>query len=170
MFQLLPICRSAEFDVTGQYRYRLGRQWDPSGPGLVIIMLNPSQADATGDDPTIRRCMGLAQYWGFGAITVVNLFAYCTAYPRQLKQVNNPIGANNNAVLVEAAATGEAILMAWGNWGDLHRRGAAVLDLLAPFRSQWHCLEHNRSGHPRHPLYVRRDAGLRPWPEHRLPP
>ena len=44
-------------------------------------MLNPSLADATADDPTIRRCIGLAYGWDFGAITVVNLFAYCTALP-----------------------------------------------------------------------------------------
>ncbi len=66
--------RSATFDPTGRYRYSLERCWG-SDSTLAIVMLNPSRADGSLDDPTLRRCMGLALGWGFGAIAVVNLFA-----------------------------------------------------------------------------------------------
>jgi len=163
MLQSLPIFRSAQFDGTGRYRYSLFRQWHPALPGLTIIMLNPSLADATADDPTIRRCIGLAYGWDFGAITVVNLFAYCTAYPRQLKQVNDPVGSENDAALKKAALAGEQILLAWGNWGGLYGRDRAVLGWLSPFRNKFCCLGRNRTGQPRHPLYVSRDTKLQPW-------
>jgi hypothetical protein len=163
MLQSLPIFRSAQFDDTGRYRYSLFRQWQPALPGLTIIMLNPSLADATADDPTIRRCIGLAYGWDFGAITVVNLFAYSTAYPRHLKQVNDPVGSENDAALRKAALEGEKILLAWGNWGCLHGRDQAVLRWLSPFHNKFCCLGRNRTGQPRHPLYVSRDIKLRPW-------
>ncbi|WP_030186512.1 DUF1643 domain-containing protein, partial [Streptomyces capuensis] len=49
---------AAVFDRSRIYRYLLTRVWDPSRPLLVYLMLNPSTADATTADPTIRRCTG----------------------------------------------------------------------------------------------------------------
>ena len=155
--------RGARFDPSGHYRYSLTRQWQPSCPWLTIIMLNPSQADATVDDPTLRRCQGLAKSWGFGAIEVVNLFAYRTAYPRCLKQASDPVGPDNDRTLLAAAAQAHQILLAWGNWGGLRQRDRAVLALLAPYQDKWTCLGRNRTGHPRHPLYVPRGISLQPW-------
>lgn len=154
--------RWASFDPTGRYRYGLGRRWS-GAPELAIVMLNPSQADAQADDPTIRRCTGLAQDWGFGAIAVVNLFAYRSPHPRMLRQVDSPVGPQNDVALAEAAHRAEQILLAWGNWGSLMERDRAVLALLAPYQSKFYCLGRNRTGQPRHPLYVPRRAALQPW-------
>ncbi|MCU0550707.1 MAG: DUF1643 domain-containing protein [Leptolyngbya sp. Prado105] len=67
-----PSDSGALFDSTQQYRYRLWRSWS-SDPTIGFVMLNPNQADAVSDDPTIRRCIGFAKNWGFGGIEVVNL-------------------------------------------------------------------------------------------------
>ncbi|MGF1570073.1 MAG: DUF1643 domain-containing protein [Nodosilinea sp.] len=163
MLPISTITRTATFDSTGSYRYSLGRQWRDGGPLLAILMLNPSQASDTADDPTIRRCMGLAHGWRFGAIQVVNLFAYRTADPRQLKQTPDPIGPDNDAALITAAAQADRILLAWGNHGCFQERDEAVLALLSSYQAKWCCIDHNRTGQPRHPLYVRRDAGLTRW-------
>jgi hypothetical protein len=163
MLRDLPILRGAQFAESGRYRYCLTRQWQHTRPRLTIIMLNPSLADGTQDDPTIRRCIGLAQGWKFGAITVVNLFAYCTAYPSQLKQVQDPIGAGNDAALQKASSEGAKILLAWGNWGGLYGRDEVVLEGLSPFHDKLCCLGRNRTGQPRHPLYVSRKSELQPW-------
>jgi hypothetical protein len=154
--------RWASFDPTGRYRYSLGRRWS-AAPTLAIIMLNPSQADGSVDDPTIRRCLGLAHSWGFGAIAVVNLFAYRSPHPRVLRQVDDPIGPDNNAALAEAARQADQILLAWGNWGSLGDRDRTVLNLLAPHQVKWRCLGHNLTGQPRHPLYVPGSISLRRW-------
>ncbi len=38
-----------------KYRYQLWRIWDDSKPKILWIMLNPSTADESIDDPTIRN-------------------------------------------------------------------------------------------------------------------
>ena len=43
----------ADFSDDRVYRYRLWREWDDSLPSCLFVMLNPSTADATQDDPTI---------------------------------------------------------------------------------------------------------------------
>src|SRR4051812_15620668 len=68
---------TAEFSPCRRYRFALWRRWD-SGPQVLFAMLNPSTADETTNDPTIRRCIGFARAWGFGSLAVGNLFAFRT--------------------------------------------------------------------------------------------
>jgi hypothetical protein len=59
--------RTALFSPCGTFRFRLGRRWS-DGPSLAFVLLNPSTADETADDQTVRRCMGFAQREGDGAL------------------------------------------------------------------------------------------------------
>lgn len=155
--------RAAEFDATGQYRYWLQRTWRGDRPTLTLVMLNPSRADHQRDDPTVRRCLGLAQGWQFGCLTVVNLFAYCTTSPAVLKTVADPVGPENDLYLRQACDQADQIVLAWGNGGTLHGRDRAVGLLLAPYGDRLYCLGQNRTGQPRHPLYVPRHASRHRW-------
>jgi len=48
---------SATFDATRTYRYRLTRTWDPTGPSVAFVMLNPSTATpATRSTSAVRWC------------------------------------------------------------------------------------------------------------------
>jgi hypothetical protein len=51
----------AVFSDDREYRYRLWRTWDVDKPTAAFVMLNPSTADETENDPTIRRCIGFAK-------------------------------------------------------------------------------------------------------------
>lgn len=124
-------------------------------------MLNPSTADAERDDPTIRACVRLARRWGFGSLVAVNLFALRATDPRMLRRARDPIGPENDAAIVGAAADADLLLAAWGNWGVLHDRGRAVLDLLRPL-GRPHCLGLTARGQARHPLYVGSGTRVRP--------
>ncbi|MEM9769930.1 MAG: DUF1643 domain-containing protein, partial [Cyanobacteria bacterium P01_D01_bin.71] len=163
VMNLANIQRSAQFDATGQYRYWLKREWDADQAGIALIMLNPSRADQHQDDPTLRRCIRLAQHWQFGHLTVVNLFAYCTASPKILQTVAQPVGVGNDQHILQACHTASQIVLAWGNWGSLQQRDQAILKLLRPFCDRLYCLGRNQTGQPRHPLYVPRHTSLQPW-------
>lgn len=144
---------SATFDSTGAYRYLLERSWSDS-PRLGFIMLNPNRADATIDDPTIRRCVRFAKSWGYGGLEVVNLFAYRAKTPTLLKQVEDPIGVENDHYLARLPQRVDSIVLAWGNWGRLQGRDRAVIQLLSS-QQILYCLGTTKLGQPRHPLYLK---------------
>lgn len=151
--------RDAVFDTTGLYRYLLTRVWDPAEPLAVFVMLNPSTADATRDDPTIRRCIGLARSWGYGRLDVVNLFAYRTHDPRVLAAAPAPEGPENAEYVTAATHRADLVIAGWGNAGARLGAGRAMAARLAGS----FCLGLTRLGQPRHPLYVPRDAQPEPW-------
>jgi hypothetical protein len=103
---------TADISRCGRYRYRLTRRWGRGEP-VVFIMLNPSTANGTTNDPTIRRCVDFAQRFGFGGLVVVNLFAYRTAYPRELRASGWLRGPRNERVL-RAELAGRTVICAWG--------------------------------------------------------
>jgi hypothetical protein len=146
--------KGAVIDKTELYRYSLWREWNIDAPKLVFIMLNPSKADAYIDDPTLRRCIGFAKSWGFGSLTVINLFAYRSAKPLELRQVNDPVGSQNDRYLKKAIKSADKVVVAWGNNGKLMQRDRMVLNLLSNFNVQPYCLGITKAGYPRHPLYV----------------
>ena len=146
----------ATFDATGCYRYLLWRSWDTTAAKVGFVMLNPSQADAVVNDPTIRRCLGFARSWGFGALEVVNLFAYCTAYPTELRRAADPIGAENDRYLADLGQRVDQIILAWGNGGSWQGRDQVVRSLLGD--RAVYCLGTTKLGQPKHPLYLKREA------------
>ena len=144
------------------YRYRLHRDLGRVmfGPGGTVLfcMLNPSTATATTDDPTIRRCMGFARDWGHDRLAVVNLFAVRATNPRDMLLVDDPVGRENDAAIMDEAIAAVAIVVAWGEHGRHDGRGAAVLRMLQEAGPPVLALGLTATGHPRHPLYVRADT------------
>lgn len=151
--------RSAVLSRDGRYRYALRRVWDENARTVLFVGLNPSTADHLVDDPTIRRCMAFAHGWGFGQLLVANLFAFRTSSPTRLRAARDPIGADNDRWIGRLTRDAHLTVVAWGNHGGFLDRDADVLQLLgAP-----HCLTVNKSGQPKHPLYVQASAQLRPF-------
>lgn len=152
----------AEFDATGHYRYLLWRSWDEQAARVGFVMLNPSRADAVVNDPTIRRCLGFARSWGFGGLDVVNLFAYCATQPKELRQVADPVGRENDRYLAALTQRVDQIVLAWGNGGGLQSRDRAVMSLWGD-HIPIYCLGVTKRGQPQHPLYMRCDVQRVPW-------
>lgn len=144
----------AVFDPARTYRYRLRRAWAaPPAPVLIFLLLNPSTADATQDDPTLRRCVGFARRWGFGALEVVNLFAYRSPDPNALHRVPDPIGADNDRHILDALRAADLAVAAWGAGGSYLGRGEVVAARAERLTPLWH-LGLTAGGQPRHPLYL----------------
>ncbi|WYP26025.1 DUF1643 domain-containing protein [Alkalihalobacillus sp. FSL W8-0930] len=145
----------AFLDSTGTYRYLLNRVWERDTGKVVFVMLNPSTADGREDDPTIRRCVGFAKDWGYGGLEVVNLFALRSTDPKQLLVHTEPVGAENDAAILAAVHEADLVVAAWGSMENKLKRDRMVLNLLN--EKEVYCLTTTRDGHPRHPLYVRRE-------------
>lgn len=153
-----------------RYRYLLKRDLDTLLGGdrstCAFVMLNPSTADASQDDPTIRRCIGFARRWECATLYVVNLSPLRATNPRELLRAGpepDAVQAENRYWLRYAADRADIIVAAWGDNGGAEGRARRVLD---DFRSRGvriATLGLNQSGHPRHPLYVAGDTQLAVW-------
>jgi hypothetical protein len=143
--------KGAIISPCGKYRYALWRVWSSNIKPLMVIGVNPSTADASKDDPTIRRCIDYASQWGMGGLLMGNLFAWRDKDPSVLPKLAEPIGAENDVWLIRMRDASQMVLGAWGRNGDVDiRRTAAVLEMFPEI----HHLGLTANGHPRHPLYL----------------
>lgn len=154
---------------THRYRYVLTRG-EP--PYALFCGLNPSTADATQDDPTIRRCLGFAERFGCSGLIMVNLFAFMATDPGDLRTAGkrgvDVVGPENDRHLAEYAAKAKVRIAAWGSsvnfargaflWA--HGRDFAAWQALVE-HGPVHALGVTLGGQPRHPLYLSADAPLR---------
>lgn len=152
---------AADFSECGQYRYSLRRAWG-DGRKATFVMLNPSIATSTKDDPTTTRCMRRMANLGYRRYEAVNLFALISPKPPALKASHDPVGPRNDEAILRACETADLIVAAWGAHGRLLQRGQAVISLLAEHEVQ--CLGVTKQGCPRHPTYLSYDTGLIPFP------
>lgn len=156
-----PTRAQALFDETQRYRYWLLRMWEPTLPVVNFLMLNPSTADQYQLDPTVTRCVRYAQRWGFGTLIVTNIFACRATDPKALYPLDDPVGPENDAYLLKAAAQADLRVVAWGTHGALGGRHEAVLTLLQAYPLT--ALGITQAGFPKHPLYLRADAPVVPY-------
>lgn len=147
---------SARISECGQYRYTLTRGDEPR---LCFVMLNPSTADATLDDPTIRRCLGFARREGCAGIEVLNLYALRATNPADLWKHADPVGPNNDWELSGAARRYTRMVAAWGA-NAKPERVKQVRNILEGNGISLYHLGLTKAGQPKHPLYLRADAPL----------
>jgi hypothetical protein len=168
----------------GTYRYTLGRaisqpielRLTPTFTlrgehrPCLFVMLNPSTADATLPDPTITRCMGFAEREGCTQLTVVNLFAFRTAFPKDLVAAHKrgiDVWGPENYTHVQRelrrhnASLGHLIIAAWGAHPMATVGNHHIREALGNVGAM--CLGVTKAGEPRHPLYLRSDTPLIPW-------
>jgi hypothetical protein len=146
--------------VDGNYRYQLRRWWSSSGKILVWVLLNPSTADGTKNDTTLRRIISFTQREGYSRLVVVNLFAYRSPYPRALKQVAEPVGPANDQYLQGAFEQADKVVAGWGAFDALQGRDLEVLRLCT---KPVFCLGTTQQGYPRHPSRLASATPLVPY-------
>jgi hypothetical protein len=152
--------KGAELNRDKTYRYKLWRIWDHTKPLVLFVGVNPSVADGTEDDNTIRRCSRFARDWGYGGFYMVNLFAWVATDPRHLKKkidtflpnqlfVQNEI---NNEFILKSATFCDRIVFIWGATGGQYVDRCQELKKMFP--DAW-CIRKTKEGHPEHPLYLK---------------
>lgn len=147
-----------------RYRYALTRVWDVGGPRVLFIMLNPSKATEVQNDPTVERCERRARALGFGAFRVMNVFAFRETDPKRLRATPEPVGPDNDRLLLAALPWADRVIAGWGVHGAHLNRGPEVAAMLRDAGAVLHCLGRSKAGHPRHPLYIAYATPPQVWP------
>jgi len=153
----------ATFSADRRYRYDLWRSW---GPGLRLcwVLLNPSTADETDNDPTVERCQRRTIELGYDGLWVVNIFARRSTDPKELYWPSeDPVGPENDEYILRNARESAKVVCAWGVHGAHLGRGADVEKMLRDAGVKLHFFGLTKQGHPLHPLYLPYQTAPRPW-------
>lgn len=164
------ILKDAVKSACDLYRYALFRTWDGGKPKVAFVMLNPSKADATTDDPTVLKCIRLAMKWGYGGLRIVNLFAFRATDPKELLTAADPIGPENDHWIGRLchSLSLDTVVAAWGSThmgtkGVNKFRTRALKVTKTLLGSQLHYLQLTSNGHPGHPLFLKEDVTPKLW-------
>ena len=158
----------ATFSPCYRYRYSLDRKAvNPPRVAMydlvTFLMLNPSTADANVNDNTVAKCCVYAGLWGARNLTVVNAFGFRSTDPDGLRVVDDPIGPDNNASIMEAVTRSSIVVCAWGKHGRVLNRGKTLTRQLLNEGIQLSYLKLNKDGSPSHPLYLPLSTMPVPW-------
>jgi hypothetical protein len=149
------------------YRYRLERDVQHAGQVFAYFGINPSTADATLDDATVRKWRGFTLRNGGRRFIVGNVFAYRSTDPKALTRVDDPFGPDWQRHLAEIIAEADVLVPCWGAIGkmppDLQGAPAQLLaHLIASGKPVLH-FGRTACGQPKHPLMLGYDTPLQPW-------
>ncbi len=167
----------------GVYRYFLSRTWDwcRDASILMFIMLNPSKATDLMMDKTVMLCTNRAVTDGFGALWVLNIFAYQETDPRDIPNIpiDRLIGQHNDAIIEQKVRMihernndRDKIVCAWGVDRIIRGRDDTVKTILraTPNLPLYHLglIPEGQPRHPKHPLKpleARQRTGFIRWTE-----
>jgi len=153
----------ASLSDDGVYRYWLSRRLSMGERAVVFVGLNPSTADATQDDQTIRREVDYARRWGFDLYWKGNLYAYRSTDPAHLRPLDDltAVGPLNQESLRWLAQKAEIIVCAWG--GEPLKPSAQRLAQQLQLQPNARYLQLNADGTPSHPLYLKKTLTPLSW-------
>jgi len=152
----ITLAKGAIFSEDRQYRYALWRVWSPPKPILMLVGLNPSDANEFKNDPTITRGIVRADRNGFGGFLMANLYAYVSTDPKALLNNHNTVGELTDYYIKQMVILSARQLCGWGSFKPVSQRAPAVLTML----KEPYCLGINADGQPKHPLYVGYDVPM----------
>lgn len=142
--------QGATFSDCRKYRYVLWRIWDRQKPNILFLGLNPSIANETKPDQTIRSVIRIANSNTYGGIFMMNCFPYVSTDPKLLCDFGNT--HINDVWLKEISVKCKDVVFAWGNF-DVVREHGRDQELMTLFPKAL-CLGKNSNGSPKHPLFL----------------
>lgn len=164
MTAIISECGTYRYLLTRWTRTLLSHTLPMANGSLLLLMLNPSTADASKNDPTIRRCISLAERLGAADLTVVNLFAYRATKPKALKEAlvagEDIIGPENDDYIRYAVENADKVVCAWGRNGMHYTQRVARVLMILDGVELW-CLGETKDEHPKHPLMVPNNTPLK---------
>ena len=152
-----------------EYRYILGtRGKNP----LICIGINPSTAQPGDLDNTLKSVQRIAHGNGFDSFIMFNVYAQRATDPDAMEtQCNWQLHKENLEAFRYVLSIGETPTV-WAAWGTIIEKRDYLKDCLKDmiaageaYGANWVCAgKCSKKGHPHHPLYLRKDEKIRPFP------
>jgi hypothetical protein len=147
-------CIGAVFSDCNRYRFELDEVWG-TRPLVMWLMMNPSVAGIEHSDPTLIKTGRFSRAWGYGGQLVGNVHAYRATDNRRLLEVEDPVGPENDATLLDMARRSDIVVLAYGlPPKPLRPRAAQVVGMLRLAGARLTYLRLSKDGTPAHPLYL----------------
>jgi hypothetical protein len=160
---------SAEFSPCRTFRYVLRRSW-ADGNCIAFLMMNPSTADESINDATIRRCIGFAKRWGYGSLIILNLFSIRSPDPKEIAKSLDPIGPDADSWIEKSLDGVTEVIAAWGCNQHLttpalkQRPKTVIANICSKYPDiPINCLGYRKDGAPRHPLMLAYETERTPF-------
>lgn len=160
---------SAVISPCGMYRYRLDREVGMEGPVYAFFGINPSTADASVDDATVRKWIGFTKTWGGSRFIVGNVSPYRATDVRKLATTMQwlTVGRENERHILEMAAEADILVPCWGDRAKvprlMHTNIDDLMSLLVGTRKPVMHFGLTKGGDPKHPLMLGYATALQPW-------
>ncbi len=151
-----------------EYRYILGTRGKKP---LICIGINPSTAAPDALDPTLKSVERVALSNGYDSFLMFNVYAQRATRPDDMERACNGVLHDENrrafAYLMDLSPR-PAI---WAAWGNIIEKRTYLMECVRDFAAlgrdagaAWFTAGPLlKSGHPHHPLYLRRDTPLVPF-------
>lgn len=178
----MDIQRSAIISPCGAYRYRLERDrlsplseciiddenFHPlAGKIVAFFGVNPSTADASVDDATVRKWIGFCRRWGVSRFIVGNVFSYRATDVRRLAKAPFQQGPQHFTHLQQIIADADVLVPCWGARGkvpaEIRQQVEILLEYLLRTGKPVMHFGVTSSGDPKHPLMLGYGTPLIEW-------
>lgn len=158
---------SAIISACGQYRYRLERDVQLQGKVFAYFGVNPSTADASIDDHTVRKWIGFTKVNGGRRFIVGNVFAYRATDVTRLASVDDPFGDEIGDHTTDIINDADVLVPCWGRIDKVPPRLQfafdVLLDALVSSGKPVLTFGLTASGDPKHPLTLSYATKLVPF-------
>ena len=148
-----------------EYRYILGTRGKKP---LICIGINPSTAAPDDLDPTLQSVQRIALANGYDSFLMFNVYAQRATRPDDMEmQCNRQLHEENRKAFRYLLSLSEEPAV-WAAWGNIIMKRDYLMDCMRDFLAdgkavgaKWYTAGPLlKSGHPHHPLYLKRDTAL----------
>ena len=158
-------------DHYSEYRYILGTKGQHP---LICIGINPSTAAPDCLDNTLKSVQRIALFNHFDSFIMFNVYAQRATLPDDMETKFNPGLHRENLKAFEwILRQYSSPCTVWAAWGALIEKrpylSSCVRDLAETgtrYKARWVTAgPRSKAGHPHHPLYLKHDTLLEPFPD-----
>lgn len=148
-----------------EYRYILGTRGERP---LICVGINPSTAAPDALDPTLQSAQRIALANGYDSFLMFNVYAQRATRPDDMERTLNRALHEENRLAFRYLLSLSERPAVWAAWGNIIEKRDYLMDCMRDFAADGQAAGARwftagpplKSGHPHHPLYLRRDTPL----------